>query len=101
MLIMSVVPGGPGARRCGPGGVMASRTDVLELAVLGLLHEAPMHGYELRRRLSTALGPFRALSYGTLYPTLRRLATNGFVTASDTGAGPGPAGGDPADPGAT
>src|SRR5919107_1771277 len=83
------------------GGVMAGRTDVLELAVLGLLHETPMHGYELRRRLSTALGPFRALSYGTLYPTLRRLATNGFVTASDT-ASPGAAGaGDPADPGAS
>ena len=29
---------------------------MLELAVLGLLHEAPMHGYELRKRLSTARG---------------------------------------------
>ena len=80
---------------------MASRTNVLELAVLGLLHETPMHGYELRRRLSTALGPFRALSYGTLYPTLRRLATNGFVTASDTSGGSDPAGGPADSPGAT
>ena len=79
---------------------MASRTDVLELAVLGLLHENPMHGYELRRRLSTALGPFRALSYGTLYPTLRRLATNGFVTASDSTSSAPTGAGDPADPGA-
>ena len=45
---------------------MAARSDVLELAVLGLLHEAPMHGYELRKRLTAVLGPFRALSYGTL-----------------------------------
>jgi DNA-binding PadR family transcriptional regulator len=80
---------------------MAGRTDVLELAVLGLLHEAPMHGYELRRRLSTALGPFRALSYGTLYPTLRRLAANGFVTASDASGGSGPAGDATDSPGAT
>jgi Predicted transcriptional regulators len=32
---------------------MASqRSGVLELAVLGLLHETPMHGYELRKRLN-------------------------------------------------
>jgi DNA-binding PadR family transcriptional regulator len=47
---------------------------VLEIAVLGLLGESPMHGYELRKRLSTLLGAFRAFSYGSLYPTLRRLS---------------------------
>src|SRR6266508_5264587 len=47
---------------------------VLELAILGLLHESPMHGYELRKQLTTKLGAFRAaISYGSLYPTLRRL----------------------------
>jgi DNA-binding PadR family transcriptional regulator len=46
---------------------------VLDFAILGLLHEAPMHGYELRKRLHELLGAFRAFSYGTLYPTLRRL----------------------------
>jgi DNA-binding PadR family transcriptional regulator len=64
------------------GGDMAARSDVLELAVLGLLHEAPMHGYELRKRLTTVLGPFRALSYGTLYPSLRRLAERGWISGS-------------------
>ena len=62
---------------------MASRSDVLELAVLGLLHEAPMHGYELRKRLGAVLGPFRALSYGTLYPSLRRLSERGWIAESD------------------
>src|SRR5688572_32938810 len=48
----------------GVGGTfMARRTDVLELAVLGLLHESPLHGYELRKRLNGVLGAFRALSY--------------------------------------
>ena len=47
------------------------RTGVLELAVLGLLHESPMHGYELRKRLSSVLGAFRAFSYGSLYPCLK------------------------------
>ncbi len=59
---------------------MARRTDVLELAVLGLLHEAPMHGYELRKRLSATLGALRAFSYGTLYPCLKHLAATGLVT---------------------
>ncbi|MEU5851014.1 PadR family transcriptional regulator [Saccharopolyspora shandongensis] len=52
---------------------------MLELAVLGLLHEAPMHGYELRKRLHDTLGAFRALSCGTLYPTLRRLLRAGLI----------------------
>lgn len=52
---------------------------VLELAVLGLLHESPMHGYELRKRLNTLLGMFRAFSYGTLYPCLKQLLANGLI----------------------
>ncbi|MCE1179102.1 MAG: PadR family transcriptional regulator [Micrococcales bacterium] len=58
---------------------MARRPQLLELAILGLLHEGPMHGYELRKRLNLALGAFRALSYGTLYPALRRLVSRGMI----------------------
>lgn len=54
---------------------------MLEFAILGLLHESPMHGYELRKQLTTKLGAFRAaISYGSLYPTLRRLQTAGCIT---------------------
>jgi DNA-binding PadR family transcriptional regulator len=54
---------------------------VLEFAILGLLHESPMHGYELRKQLTTKLGAFRAaISYGSLYPTLRRLQAAGWIT---------------------
>lgn len=64
------------------------RAAVLELAVLGLLHDAPMHGYELRKRLSGVLGAFRVVSYGSLYPCLRTLQTRGWVTTSGgSGAG--------------
>ncbi len=52
---------------------------MLELAVLGLLHESPMHGYELRKRLTSLLGAFRAFSYGSLYPTLRRMQVDGLI----------------------
>jgi DNA-binding PadR family transcriptional regulator len=60
---------------------------MLELAILGLLQEAPMHGYELRKELATKLGTLRAaISYGTLYPTLKRLHTVGWIneTVPDT-----------------
>ncbi|MGY4644377.1 PadR family transcriptional regulator [Cellulomonas sp. URHB0016] len=64
---------------------MRGRSDVLEPAILGLLHESPMHGYELRKRLNLVLGSFRALSYGSLYPCLKSLVDRGWIagTAAD------------------
>src|SRR5690242_17642951 len=52
---------------------------MLELAILGLLLESPMHGYELRKRLTGLLGAFRAFSYGSLYPALRRMQLDGLI----------------------
>jgi len=70
------------------------RADVLELAILGLLHDTPMHGYELRKRLNALLGAFRALSYGTLYPALKALLGQGLIreVAADDGTTPALAG---------
>lgn len=59
---------------------------MLELAVLGVLHDAPMHGYELRKRLTGLLGAFRAYSFGSLYPTLRRLQRSGFIVEDNSPA---------------
>src|ERR1051326_4654609 len=45
-----------------------------------------MHGYELRKQLGTTLGSFRAaISYGSLYPTLRQLQAAGWI-AEEQGA---------------
>jgi DNA-binding PadR family transcriptional regulator len=52
---------------------------VLELAVLGVLHRTPMHGYELRKQITNVLGLFRALSYGSLYPCLHELLAAGLI----------------------
>jgi DNA-binding PadR family transcriptional regulator len=70
---------------------MSRRGDVLELAVLGLLHDSPMHGYELRKRLNAVLGAFRALSYGTLYPALKSLLAEGLIREAGQADGPAPA----------
>jgi DNA-binding PadR family transcriptional regulator len=52
---------------------------MLEIAILGLLKEGPMHGYELRKQLNQKLGLFWTVSFGSLYPTLRRLEKRGSV----------------------
>jgi DNA-binding PadR family transcriptional regulator len=70
----------------GAGRTGGRRSGVLELAVLGLLHETPMHGYELRKRLNALLGAFRAFSYGSLYPCLKELLARGLI-AEEAAAG--------------
>jgi len=59
---------------------MARRRGVLEMAVLGLLNEGPLHGYEIRKRLNARLGWGRALSYGSLYPCLKAMLRRGWIT---------------------
>jgi DNA-binding PadR family transcriptional regulator len=47
-----------------------------------------MHGYELRKQLGTTLGSFRAaISYGSLYPTLRQLQAAGWITEEQDASG--------------
>lgn len=62
---------------------MSRKSGALQLAVLGLLHESPMHGYELRKRVNALFGPLRAISYGSLYPCLREMVQLGWITESD------------------
>jgi DNA-binding PadR family transcriptional regulator len=62
---------------------------VLELAILGVLKEQELHGYELKKRLADTLGPLSSVSFGSLYPALKRLEAAGAVTAVDGGGGAG------------
>jgi DNA-binding PadR family transcriptional regulator len=55
---------------------------MLEVAILGLLKERPMHGYQLSRELTEQQGGLGRVSYGSLYPTLRRLEREGAVEAA-------------------
>jgi DNA-binding PadR family transcriptional regulator len=57
---------------------------VLELAILGLLKEQELHGYELKRRLVENLGLASGVSFGSLYPALSRLETAGAVKAVES-----------------
>ena len=64
---------------------------MLDLAILGLLVEQDLHGYEIRRRLRDELGLFANISFGSLYPALSRLEKSGAVAATESSGGFAPA----------
>src|SRR5437016_10273342 len=102
--IPNLTPGRPAGRYIGPiyisdipstcrasvAGRRGSGNIMLELAILGLLKERPMHGYQLSRELGESLGGFWRVSYGSLYPTLRRLEREGAVEALPADTAPTP-----------
>jgi DNA-binding PadR family transcriptional regulator len=60
---------------------------MLELAILGLLTDQPLHGYELKKRLGENMGALWGVSYGSLYPALRRLEKSGAIEETDPPTG--------------
>jgi len=73
----------------GRSSTVARRGETLELAVLGLLHESPMHGYELRKQVNGVLGWSRLLSYGSLYPALKKMLKAGWIAEHVSAPEPG------------
>ena len=54
---------------------------MIDLAILGLLTEQELHGYELKKRLGELLARRASVSFGSLYPALARLEAQGCVKA--------------------
>jgi DNA-binding PadR family transcriptional regulator len=54
---------------------------MIDLAILGLLTEQELHGYELKKRLGELLSSRASVSFGSLYPALARLEAQGAVKA--------------------
>jgi DNA-binding PadR family transcriptional regulator len=54
---------------------------MIDIAILGLLKEHDLHGYELRKRLGELPGSRPTVSFGSLYPALGRLERAGYVKA--------------------
>ena len=90
-------PGGPGGWGGGPGGWGAgpsehgrrrggrgSRPNVRP-AVLALLLERPMHGYEMIQELENRTGGIWRPSPGSIYPTLQLLEDEGLIQAETSG----------------
>ncbi|MEU6239145.1 PadR family transcriptional regulator, partial [Kitasatospora sp. NPDC047058] len=61
---------------------------MLTLAILGFLHDEPLHGYELKSRITGLTGHVRPVSDGALYPAITRLEKAGLlVRRSEPGSG--------------
>ena len=54
---------------------------MIDLAILGLLDEHDLHGYELKKQLAELVGARSGVSFGSLYPALARLEKAGAVKA--------------------
>lgn len=67
--------GGEGRRFFGRGD--------MKFALLNLLQERPMHGYEMMKALEERSGGFYTPSPGSIYPTLQMLEDGGFVTVQE------------------
>lgn len=73
--------GGPDAFP-GEGGRFFGRGD-MKFALLELLRERPMYGYEMIKTLEERSSGFYSPSPGSIYPTLQMLEERGFVTSQD------------------
>jgi len=51
----------------------------LKYAVLGLLHERPMHGYEMKKIFEVSFARLWRVSPGQLYPLLRKIVSEGLA----------------------
>ena len=54
---------------------------MLENVILGIIYDADLSGYEIKRIIEKKIGMFYKASFGSLYPALRRLEGNGCVSA--------------------
>jgi DNA-binding PadR family transcriptional regulator len=85
-------PFGPGPHGPGHGhgpwgggrGRRGARRGDVRAAILGLLAERPMHGYEMIQELSNRTGGFWKPSPGSVYPTLQLLEDEGLITGEES-----------------
>ena len=73
--------GGPGPGYAHPG--RARRGDI-RTAVLRVLADEPMHGYQIIQEISRRSGGTWNPSAGSVYPTLQMLADEGLIVAKET-----------------
>jgi DNA-binding PadR family transcriptional regulator len=74
--------GGRGRGRGRGPGRRGRRGDV-RAAILALLVDRPMHGYEMIQQISERSGGYWRPSPGSVYPTLQLLADEGLIVSSD------------------
>jgi DNA-binding PadR family transcriptional regulator len=74
-------PHGPGGHGRGGRGRGRSRRGNVRAAILALLNERPMHGYEMIQELDSRTGGVWRPSPGSVYPTLQLLEDEGLIVS--------------------
>jgi len=79
-------PGGWQGHGHGHGrGRARGRRNNVRAAILALLTERPMHGYEMIKEIDTRTGGVWSPSPGSIYPTLQLLEDEGLITSEESG----------------
>lgn len=65
-----------------PSSRASSTRGTLDLLVLGVLEDGPLHGYAIARRVEERSGDELQIEEGSLYPALYRMEEQGWLRAS-------------------
>jgi DNA-binding PadR family transcriptional regulator len=76
---------GPHRGRGRGRGERSVRRGNVRAAILALLTERPMHGYEMIKEIDTRTGGVWSPSPGSVYPTLQLLEDEGLITSEESG----------------
>ena len=80
-------PAGHRGRRGGSRGRGRSRRGDVRTAILALLVDRPMHGYEMIQEINERSNGVWKPSPGSVYPTLQMLGDEGLITATESDRG--------------
>ena len=69
----------------GRGRTRGGRRGNVRAAILALLTERPMHGYEMIKEIDNRTGGVWSPSPGSVYPTLQLLEDEGLITSEESG----------------
>jgi DNA-binding PadR family transcriptional regulator len=67
-----------------------SKENTTMFVILGLLTHEDMTGYDIKKRINASISNFWDAGYGQIYPSLKSLEKEGFVTRTAGGSGKGP-----------
>ncbi|MCV7430201.1 PadR family transcriptional regulator [Mycolicibacterium bacteremicum] len=77
-------PGGPRGGHRGRGGRGRGRRGDVRTAILALLAERPMHGYEMTQEIAARSNGLWKPSPGSVYPTLQLLVDEDLIVPTET-----------------
>jgi len=56
---------------------------LIDFIILGFLMEKDMSGYDIKQIIGLSTANFYAASFGSIYPALKRLESNGLITVTE------------------